>query len=40
MFWMKEIHKDEIVMNNGVILNIGKKYKNSVLLAYKEYLLR
>lgn len=40
MFWMKEIHKDEIVMNNGVILNIGKKYKNSVLLVYKEYLLR
>lgn len=40
MFWMKEIHKEEIIMNNGIILNIGKKYKENVLLSYKEYLLR
>lgn len=35
MFWMKEIYKDKIIMNNGVMINMGKKYKNEVLSAYK-----
>lgn len=40
LFWVKEIYKEELLLRNGVILKIGKKYRQDVLKQYKEYLLK
>ena len=40
LFWVKEIYKEELLLNNGIILKIGKKYRQDVLKLYKEYLLK
>ena len=40
LFWVKEIYKEEMILNNGITLKIGKKYRQDVLKKYKEYLLK
>ena len=40
LFWVKEIYKEEMILNNGNTLKIGKKYRQDVLKKYKEYLLK